>query len=95
MPPADAAFEYAVAINWDRDGVTRGIATTLRLIGYKPETSFRPRILEDPKLFLTLVLLGVSAAMALGGYLLYIGVISIAKTAGKLTSWRTAPMEKT
>src|SRR4029077_7186559 len=57
MPVADAIFDYAVAINWGKDAVTRAIAATLRLIGYQPETWLRPRMLEDPKLFLVLVLL--------------------------------------
>src|SRR5437867_7273792 len=47
MPVADAIFDYAVAINWDRDVLTRSTAATLRLIGYQPETWLRPRILED------------------------------------------------
>ena len=52
MPASEATFDYAVAMNWDRDIVTRTAAATLRLTGNQPETLFRPRILEDPKLFL-------------------------------------------
>ena len=67
MPAADAVFEYAVAINWDKNFVIRSIAATLRLIGYQPETLFRPRILEDPKLFLSWFLIVIAAAMILCG----------------------------
>jgi hypothetical protein len=70
MPGADAAFEYAVAMNWDKNLVTRSVAATLRLMGYQPETLLRPRLLEDPKLFLISFLLGVATTMALASFLL-------------------------
>jgi hypothetical protein len=70
MPDADAAFEYAVAMNWDKNLVTRSVAATLRLMGYQPETLLRPRLLEDPKLFLISFLLGVATTMALASFLL-------------------------
>jgi hypothetical protein len=70
MPLADASFETAVAINWDRDFLTRGVAASLRLIGYRPETLFRPRILEDPKLFLTYLLFGLAITTMLGSFML-------------------------
>jgi hypothetical protein len=86
MPDADAAFDYAVAMNWHKDAVTRSVAATLRLMGYKPETLFRPRLLEDPKLFLTLFLLGIAAAMILSSFLLDRGVGPIWKRVNRLTS---------
>jgi len=70
MPDADAAFESAVAMNWDKNLVTRSVAATLRLMGYQPETLLRPRLLEDPKLFLISFLLGVATTMALASFLL-------------------------
>jgi Transglutaminase-like superfamily len=70
MPPADATFDYAVAINWDRNFITRSVAAMLRLTGYEPEVLFRPRLLEDPKLFLILCLLGIATSIVLGGVLL-------------------------
>ena len=70
MPDADAAFEYAVAMNWDKNRVTRSVAATLRLMGYQPETLLRPRLLEDPKLFLISFLLGVATTMALASFVL-------------------------
>ncbi len=83
MPAADATFEYAVAINWDRDVVTRGIAATLQLIGYQPETSLRPRMLEDPKLFLILVLLATTTVIVLGSFVLGLAVGAKTKGADK------------
>jgi Transglutaminase-like superfamily len=74
MPPADADFDHAAAINWDRDVITRSVAATLRLMGYDPEALFRPRLLEDPKLFLILSLLSIATGMVLGGFLLDGGV---------------------
>jgi hypothetical protein len=70
MPAADAAFEYAVAINWDKNLLTRSVAATLRLMGYQPESLLRPRLLEDPKLLLQSFLLGLATTMALADFLL-------------------------
>lgn len=79
MPDADAAFEYAVAMNWDKNRVTRSVAATLRLMGYQPETLLRPRLLEDPKLFLISFLLGLMTTMVLASFLLDPGVRAITK----------------
>jgi hypothetical protein len=73
MPPDDATFDYAVAMNWDRNPATRTVAAMLRLGGYSPETFFRPKILEDPKLLLIYFLMGIATACVLGGYLLDLG----------------------
>jgi hypothetical protein len=77
MPDDDATFDYAVAMNWDRNVVTRTVAAMLRARGYSPETFFRPKILEDPKLLLIYLLTGMAAACALGGLLLYLGLRSV------------------
>ena len=79
MPDADASFENAVAINWDKNLVTRSVAATLQLMGYQPETWFRPRLLEDPKLFLICFLLGLGLTMASASFLLDQGVRVITK----------------
>jgi hypothetical protein len=70
MPAADASFENAVAINWDKNLLTRSVAAALQLIGYKPDALSRPRILEDPKLLLIYILLGFAITIALGGFVL-------------------------
>jgi len=80
MPDVDANFDYAVAVNWDRDGLTRSVAAMLHLVGYQPETLFRPRMLEDPKLFLILVLLATTTVILLGSFVL--GLALGAKTKG-------------
>jgi Transglutaminase-like superfamily len=77
MPEEDAIFDYAVAMNWDRNAVTRGIAAILRLGGYSPKTFFRPRLLEDPKLLLMYFLIGMAAACVVGGFLLDLGLRSV------------------
>jgi len=79
MPAADASFEYSVAMNWDKNLVTRTVAATLRLMGYQPETLLRPRLLEDPKLSLISFLLGLATTMALASFLLDPGVKAITK----------------
>jgi len=79
MPAADASFEYSVAMNWDKNLVTRTVAATLRLMGYQPETLLRPRLLEDPKLSLISFLLGLATTMALASFLLDPGVKAVTK----------------
>jgi hypothetical protein len=69
MPAAEATFDNAAAINWDRNAATHLVAATLRLMGYEAETLLRPRILEDPKLFVIWSLIGVATALVLAGYL--------------------------
>jgi hypothetical protein len=73
MPETEAIFDYAVAVNWGRDIMTRNLAATLRLMGYQPETFFRPRLLEDPKLFFIFLLTGVTALIVLVSTLLVLG----------------------
>src|ERR1700757_2571444 len=63
MPPADATFENAAAMNWDRNLVTRSVAAALQLMGYRAEELFRPRLLEDPKLLLIYVLVLLSTIL--------------------------------
>jgi hypothetical protein len=86
MPYADANFDYAVAMNWDRDVLTRSVETTLRLMGYQPESFSRPRLLEDPKLFVALFLLGIATTIVFGGFLLDPRVASFWRRAHRLPS---------
>ena len=76
IPPDDAIFDYAVSMNWDRDIVTRRVAAALQLTGHPPEALFRPRVLEDPKLFLAVGLMIIATVFFVGGFLLYIGLRS-------------------
>ena len=76
IPPDDAIFDYAVSMNWDRDIVTRRVAAALQLTGHPPEALFRPRVLEDPKLFLVVGLIIIATVFVATGFLLYIGLRS-------------------
>ena len=80
MPAAEATFDYAVPINWNKNTFTRTMAATLHLLGYKPEQMFRPRFLEDPKLALSLSLVCLGIAMIAANFLLY---LIAQKTAGR------------
>jgi hypothetical protein len=77
MPEMDAAFDDATPINWDANNVTRTVAAMLRLTGYPPETIFRPRLLEDPKLLLIFVLMGVATGFVVVGFLLDLALRSV------------------
>jgi hypothetical protein len=69
MPVTEARFEYAVAVNWDKNVVTRISAEIMRLLDYEPKSMYRPRLLEDPKLalfwFFVLVTMAATAASVL------------------------------
>jgi len=80
MPDADADLEYAVAMNWDRNLVTRSVAATLQLMGYRPGELFRPRLLEDPKLFLIYLLVFLATILMFASLLLGRGVKVIIKS---------------
>jgi hypothetical protein len=63
MPATEATFDYAVAVNWDKNMATRTTAAALHLLGYTPEQMFRPRFIEDPKLALSLFLTSIGIAI--------------------------------
>ncbi len=69
-----AGTDYAVAMNWKKNIVTQTAVFILRLNGYQPEFFFRPRLLEDPKLLLAIMLTIITIIAAIGGYLLEIGL---------------------
>lgn len=71
MPETEARFEYAVAMNWDKKFVTHIAAEAMKLLGYQPETMFRPRVLEDPKLALSWFLILVAMVAMAASVLLY------------------------
>jgi hypothetical protein len=74
IPEMDAMFDYATAINWNRNIVTRMAIFILRLNGFHPELLFRPRLLEDPKLLLVIMLTVITIFSVISGYLLEIGL---------------------
>src|SRR5262249_8355455 len=67
MPQTEATFDYAVAMNWDRDIVTRSVGAMLKWSGCNVETLFQPRFLEDPKILLVSLLIAMAAACVFGG----------------------------
>jgi Transglutaminase-like superfamily len=70
MPEADATFDHAAALNWNKNMAARSIAATLRLLGYAPEQIIRPRFLEDPKFGLVIGLSFVGMGIIVGALLL-------------------------
>jgi hypothetical protein len=96
MPATEATFDYTAAMNWDRDIVTRTVAAALRLGGYSIDTFFRPRLLEDPKLFLTCSLIGVAIACGLVGLLIDRGLrASIKRIPQPMTASNADTLEAT
>jgi hypothetical protein len=73
MPGSEATFDYAVAINWDKNAVTAAVAATLTILDYAPESMFRPRFLEDPKLTLILFCVWIGIGVIAGRLLIGIG----------------------
>ena len=69
MPATEAKFDYTAAVNWDKSIFTRAVAEMINVLGYSPNTIFRPRLLEDPKMalfwFLILSTFGLALASAI------------------------------
>ncbi len=78
MPATEATFDYAVAMNWDKNMATRTVAVALHLLGYTPEQMFRPRFIEDPKLALSLFLVGIGIAVIGANFMIYLVVRKMA-----------------
>jgi len=96
MPDDDANFDYAVAMNWDRNDLTRTVAATLRLMGYQLESFVRPKLLEDPKLLLIYLLIGMAAACVVGGFLLALGLRCVStRTSQPMTDTNADSLEAT
>jgi hypothetical protein len=90
MPGMDAFFDYATPINWDTNYVTHTVAAMMRLTGYPPETVSRPRLLEDPKLLLSLSVLGMAVSYVIVGFLLDLSLRAlITRTPRRMTDTQT------
>ena len=74
MSEAEATFDYARAVNWRKNAVSRAAAFGLRILGYTPEQMLRPHFLEDPKLALTLFFLASAAALVVVDYMLFLAL---------------------
>jgi hypothetical protein len=59
-------FDFAKSINWDRNWATGAAAAILQAAGISPATMMRPRLLEDPKLTISVALLvgGIACVLA-------------------------------
>ena len=71
MPATEATFDYAVAMNWNKNAATRTVAAALHFLGYTPEQMFRPRFLEDPELALSLFLVCIGIALIGANFVIY------------------------
>jgi hypothetical protein len=78
MPATEATFDYAVAMNWDKNIATRTVAATLHLLGYTPEQMFRPRFLEDPKLAMSVFLVFIGMVIIAANFVIYFFVRKVA-----------------
>ena len=72
MPDADATFDYARAVNWQKNALSRTAAFGFRMLGYDPEHMLRPRFLEDPKLALSLFFLTIAGVLVITKLILFI-----------------------
>lgn len=64
-------FDFVTTINWRKNDLFRGIAKFLALFGIDARFLFRPRILEDPLLFLSIGSI-FFAISAFAGYLIFL-----------------------
>jgi hypothetical protein len=72
MPNAEAIFDYAAAVNWRKNALSRATASALRLLGYDPRHLLRPHFLEDPKLALTLWFLAIAGMLVVANFILFL-----------------------
>jgi hypothetical protein len=72
MPDADATFDYARAVNWQKNVLSRAAAFGFRMLGYDPENMLRPHFLEDPKLALNLFLLIITGMLVMTTFILFV-----------------------
>jgi hypothetical protein len=72
MPDADATFDYARAVNWQKHALSRTAAFGFRMLGYNPENMLRPHFLEDPKFAVTLVLLIITGMLVMTRFILFV-----------------------
>jgi Transglutaminase-like superfamily len=77
MPTTEATFDFAKSINWQKIPT---IYTIIKNLGYSPEDLFRPRVLEDPKLAIVIILLVGASGCVVAGILGNIIILYIAKS---------------
>jgi hypothetical protein len=63
MPDSEATFDFAVAVNWQKNAFSRAVALGLQSLRYDPAHLLRPHFLEDPKLALALFLFIVAGIL--------------------------------
>ena len=68
MPAAEATFDFAKSVNWEKNVVSRTVAYVLTFLGYDPDELLRPHFLEDPKLALTWFFLGIAAMLIIASF---------------------------
>lgn len=69
-PIEEESYRWPRTINWDRMPATRVIGSVLGWFDPQPELVTRPRILSEPVLFVSLLLLGAGLLCVLLGWLL-------------------------
>lgn len=77
MPTTEATFDFAKSINWQKIPT---IYTIFKNLGYSPENLFRPRVSEDPKLAIVVILLVGAGGCIVIGILGNIVILYIAKS---------------
>jgi len=70
MPESEATFDFALAVNWQKNTFGRAAALGLRWLGYDPAQLLRPHFLEDPKLALALFLFIVAGMLLITNLIL-------------------------
>lgn len=63
-------FTYATTVNWDKNPLTRAVASVIRMTGGEPWRTPRPLFLDDPKQFFMIAFLCVGLGLAVLGLIL-------------------------
>ncbi|MGB7405634.1 MAG: hypothetical protein WA906_08095 [Pacificimonas sp.] len=63
--PDEMKYGFPKTVNWDRDGVFAAMGSAVAVFTDEPYLVQRPRLFEDPKLFLMWAMIGLAAGAAL------------------------------
>jgi len=77
MPASEATFDFAKSINWQKIPT---VYIIIKNLGYSPENLFRPRVSEDPKLAIIVLLLVSASGCVVVGVLGNVVMLYIVKS---------------
>lgn len=63
-------YTHLTTLNWEKNSLTRTVASTIRFFGGNPRLTPRPLFLDDPKQFFSIAGFGLTAILLIAGVIL-------------------------